>query len=77
VTGYCSEKFTRLVDAAATTLEPEKRRAIFRDINELLLSERFTLAIAPNIIGFVLRKNVHGFAANLDGACILEDTWLA
>ncbi len=77
VTGYCSEKFTRLVDAAATTLEPEKRRAIFRDINELLLSERFTLAIAPNSIGFVTRKNVRGFTANLDGACILEETWLA
>ena len=77
VTGYCSEKFTRLVDAAATTLEPEKRRAIFREINELLLAEKFTLAIAPNIIGFVTRKNVRGFAANLDGACILEETWLA
>mgnify|MGYP000601078591 CR=1 FL=1 len=40
-------------------------RAIFREINELLLSERFTLAIAPNSIGFVTRKNVRGFTANL------------
>jgi peptide/nickel transport system substrate-binding protein len=77
VTGYCSEKFTRLVDAAATTFEPEKRKAIFREINDLLLIERFTLAIAPIVIGFVKRKNVHGFAANLDGMAILEETWLA
>jgi peptide/nickel transport system substrate-binding protein len=77
VTGYCSEKFTRLVDAAATTFEPERRRPIFREINELLLAERFTLAIAPIVIGFVKRKNVHGFAANLDGMCILEEAWLA
>jgi len=77
VTGYCSEKFTRLVDAAATTFEPEKRRVIFREINELLLAEKFTLAIAPIVIGFVARKNVRGFSANLDGMCILEETWLA
>ena len=76
VTGYCSDRFKKLVDDAATTLEPEKRKAIFREINELLLAERFTLAIAPNFMGFVKRKNVHGFAVNLDGFCLLEDTWL-
>ena len=77
VTGYCSDRFKRLVDEAATTLEPEKRRGIFREINELLLTEKFTLAIAPNFMGFVKRKNVHGFAVNLDGFCILEETWLS
>jgi hypothetical protein len=28
-------------------------------------------------MGFVMRKNVHGLAVNLDGFCILEETWLA
>jgi peptide/nickel transport system substrate-binding protein len=77
VTGYCSDRFKKLVDDAATTLDPEERGAIFREIKELLLAEKFTLAIAPNFMGFVKRKNVHGFAANLDGFCILEETWLA
>ncbi len=76
-TGYCSERFKKLVDEAAATLEPEKRKPIFREINELILAEKFTLPIAPNFIGFVKRKNVHGFAVNLDGYCILEETWLA
>jgi peptide/nickel transport system substrate-binding protein len=77
VTGYCSNRFKKLVDDAAATLEPEKRKAIFREINDLLLSERFTLAIAPGFVGFVTRKNVQGFAVNLDGYCILEETWLS
>jgi len=77
ITGYCSDRFKKLVDDAAATLEPEKRKPIFREINELLLAERFTLAIAPNFMGFVRRKNVHGFTTNLDGMCILEETWLA
>ncbi|OGB93973.1 MAG: hypothetical protein A3H39_13820 [candidate division NC10 bacterium RIFCSPLOWO2_02_FULL_66_22] len=75
-TGYCSERFKKLVDEAAATLEPEKRKAIFREINELLLAEKFALPIAPQIVSFVKRKNVHGFAVNLDGFCILEETWL-
>jgi len=51
---------------------------MFRTLDrELLLGEKFTLAIAPNFMGFVKRKNVHGFAVNLDGFCILEETWLA
>ena len=65
------------MDDAASTLEPEKRKGIFREINELLLAEKFALAIAPNFVGFVKRKNVHGFAVNLDGWCILEETWLS
>ena len=76
-TGYCSERFKKLVDEAAATLEPEKRKPIFREINELLLAEKFALPIAPNFLGFVKRKNVHGFAASLDGYGILEETWLA
>ena len=76
-TGYCSDRFKKLVDDAASTLEPEKRKGIFREINELLLAEKFALAIAPNFVGFVKRKNVHGFAVNLDGWCILEETWLS
>ena len=65
------------MDEAAATLEPEKRKPIFREINELLLAEKFALPIAPNFLGFVKRKNVHGFAASLDGYGILEETWLA
>lgn len=68
----CSDRFKQLVDDAATTLEPEKHKVIFREINALLLSEGFTLAIVPGFVGFVNPGTCHGFAVNLNGFCVLE-----
>ncbi len=76
-TNYCSARYRKLVDDVATTLDPDKRKTIFREINELILAEKFALPVAPNFMGFVTRKNVHGFAVSLDGYCILEEAWLA
>ena len=77
ITRYCSDRYKKLVEEAAATLQPEKRKTIFREINDFLFAEKFCLPVAPNFIGFVKRKNVHGFGVNLDGYCILEETWLA
>jgi ABC-type transport system substrate-binding protein len=76
-TNYCSDKFAQLTEAAQTTIEPEKRKPILREINELLLSENFTLPIAPNFVAYVKQKGVQGFQANLDGMPIYDDMWIA
>jgi peptide/nickel transport system substrate-binding protein len=76
-TNYCSDKFTQLVEVAQTTIDPEKRKPILREINELLLSENFTLPIAPNFVAYVKQKGVQGFQANLDGMPIYDDIWIA
>ena len=75
VTQFCSEKYTKLVNEASATLDAEKRRQIFREINEIILAENFCLTIAPGFRGYVHHKRVQGAEFNLDGFAILEGTW--
>jgi len=75
VTQFCSEKYTKLVNEASATLDAEKRRQIFREINEIILAENFCLTIAPGFRGYVHHKRVHGAEFNLDGFAILGGTW--
>ena len=75
VTQFCSEKYTNLVNEASVTLDAEKRRQIFREINEIMLAENFCLTIAPGFRGYVHHKRVQGAQFNLDGFAILGGTW--
>lgn len=77
VTQFCSEKYTKLLNEASATLDADKRRQIFREINEIILAENFCLTIAPGFRGYVHHKRVQGAQFNLDGYAILGSTWFA
>jgi peptide/nickel transport system substrate-binding protein len=77
VANFCSDKFKSLVSQAQVTTDVEKRKPILREINQLLMSENFTVPVASKFIAYVKQKNVQGFAANLDGMPIYDDIWLS
>lgn len=72
---FKSEKFTDLVKKAASQMDVEKAKPFYKEINQLILDECFTLCVAPQPRPSVEYKYSKGFQSNLDSYPILEATW--
>lgn len=62
-----SPEYTRLVEEAGSTADVEKRKALYKDLSELILDEAFVLCIAPAPSLFGFQNRVQGLGWNVEG----------
>jgi peptide/nickel transport system substrate-binding protein len=70
-------EYTRLVAEGASTLDPGRRREIYRRITEIIVQQNFMLPVAPASRSWIMRDRVRGMDMSLDGFEIFERVWLA
>jgi peptide/nickel transport system substrate-binding protein len=75
--GFKSDRYTQLVNAAASEAEPARRKQIFSDLNDLLLDEAFVSIIAPQMVSVATRANVQGMYHSMHEALIWTEAWMA
>jgi peptide/nickel transport system substrate-binding protein len=75
--GFKSERYSQLVQAAATETDPAKQKQIFSEWNDIVLDESAVAAIttAPQLM--IARKNVNGARMDLAWAYDFRDLWLS
>lgn len=73
VTGYRSDKYTQLVAQAGTETDADKRKALYKQITELMLDEQWAMVLTPAFRSWAFRSNVTGFKATLDDMEMFED----
>ena len=61
-TGYTSDAHKRLVDGTAVEPDAAKRRALFGQLNDLLLDEQFIIVVASLKGGSAAQRRVQGLA---------------
>jgi peptide/nickel transport system substrate-binding protein len=75
--GYYDDRFTSLVESASTEPDAGKRKALYAQINDLLLDASYSMPICryPNML--IMRSNVHdlGYATPLEWT--LRSAWVS
>jgi peptide/nickel transport system substrate-binding protein len=59
---FTNDRYTQLVDAAGTEVDPQKRKELYSQINDLLLDEAFATPLATTNPRMITSGKVHGFA---------------
>jgi peptide/nickel transport system substrate-binding protein len=72
-TGYESPELDGLLDAAATTLDPEERLEYYRQAQELLWEEAVTIFLFEAVETYAYRDNVEGFEVPQDQLPVLSE----
>jgi peptide/nickel transport system substrate-binding protein len=70
-------EYKRLIQEGAATLDPARRREIYRQITQIIVEQNFVLPLAPTVLNWAMLDNVRDFDRSLDGYEIFERTWLA
>jgi ABC-type transport system substrate-binding protein len=64
---YSNPEYDRLIKAAASTLDADERKRLYRQLNEMILDEAFIAAIHTNPRWFAHRKEFKNISASVDG----------
>ena len=75
-THYESAEYEKLRQDIQSTLDREKRKAIARQIQELVLDECFTIPVAEVPRVFVYGSYLKGFGKDMDNSPFVADFWL-
>ncbi|MGH7321316.1 MAG: ABC transporter substrate-binding protein [Candidatus Rokuibacteriota bacterium] len=73
---FKSDEYANLVVDAASTVDQAKRKTLYRKLNEMLLEEAFSLAVAPRIDLFLLSGRVRNLRFSVDNMPYLGEVWL-
>ncbi|MCL4466518.1 MAG: ABC transporter substrate-binding protein [Chloroflexi bacterium] len=73
---FRSAEYDRLVDEGMKTLDVEKRKQIYRQLQSIMVDESWSIVVAtkPNI--WPRRTYLQGYQANIDAFMMLENAWL-
>ena len=70
-------EYKRLIQEGAATLDPARRREIYRQITRIIIEQNFVLPLSPTVLNWAMLDTVRDFDRSLDGYEIFERTWLA
>jgi ABC-type transport system substrate-binding protein len=73
---FQSERYAKLVDEGATTLDRAKRKAIYREVTQMILDECWCLTIAEQPRVWGLAPHVKDFAYTLDNNPRWHAVWM-
>jgi len=74
--GFDSADFVKWRDEAVTTLDREKRKPLYRKIQEYALEESFSMAIAGNQSFWIYRDYTRGIWYSRESSPFVGDMWL-
>src|SRR5262249_55829496 len=76
--GYSSEQYVQLINDAAKELDVAKQRALYSQMNDLLLDEAFVAFVAPTTSSsYIASTRVRNIAWTAHESPWYTDTWLA
>lgn len=76
--GFSSDKYVQLISDAAKELDVAKQRAIYSQMNDLLLDESFVAFVAPTTSSsYIATPDVQGIAWTAHESPWYTETWLA
>ncbi len=74
---YRNPAYKELVAKAATTVDEAQRKALYKQLTQMILDDPFVLVIAPNQRPYAWKKHVNGLSWNADSYLQLDQTWIA
>jgi peptide/nickel transport system substrate-binding protein len=77
ISGYQSDAYSQLVDAASTEADPARLQQVVSQVNDLLLDESFAMPLAPTYPTTLMRANVRGGENTLFSGFRYANVWLA
>src|SRR3984893_16488444 len=76
-TGYKSDQYTQLFQAAAIEPDLAKRKQIYAQLSDLLLDESFAMPMAPASTRVTARSGVRGLVTSQHNALLYNDAWIS
>jgi ABC-type transport system substrate-binding protein len=73
---YYNEEYERLINEAATTMDPDERRSLYHQLNRIILDDLFILTIAELPTPWAAQEYVKDVRWTVDGIMLLEEAWL-
>ncbi len=74
--GYKNDQWSALVNQAGTEPDPAKRKALYNQINDLVLDESFVMPISLYPSMAAMRPQVQGLRYNSLNGLVWSDTWI-
>jgi peptide/nickel transport system substrate-binding protein len=71
--GLVNEDLERMVAAGATETDPEKRKTIYQQLNQLAIDSSHIIPVATNPRVFAYKKAVQGVTIDLNGNMFLDN----
>ncbi|MBV9327640.1 MAG: ABC transporter substrate-binding protein [Chloroflexi bacterium] len=75
--GFKSDRYQQLVNAAGSEADPAKRKQIFSDLNDLLLDESFVAIVSSQTVSVLAHAAMNGVMHSMHEAVIWTDAWKA
>jgi peptide/nickel transport system substrate-binding protein len=75
--GFDNDQYKQLVASAASEPDATKRKALYDQINALLLDESFIMAISSGPPTLVMKPNVSGIVPSVHDGFYYQTAWLA
>jgi peptide/nickel transport system substrate-binding protein len=76
--GWKSDAYEDLLKQGASSFDREKRKAIYRKVQEILLEESFELILARRYTYYGIRKDrLHDFRFGIDGDWYFHRSWMS
>jgi peptide/nickel transport system substrate-binding protein len=75
--GYLSDAYTKLVESAASEVDPAKRKQIYSQLNDFLLDEAFVYPLWSNVTRAVAKTNLKDLGHRRNEMWTFYNAWLA
>lgn len=73
---FKDQKYTDLVQQITVEVDPAKQKAIYAQINDLLLDESFQIYVSTVPTTMMTRAGIHGLYPDMHGGWQLTDAWM-
>jgi peptide/nickel transport system substrate-binding protein len=74
--GFSSDAYRQLATGMATETDPQKQKQLYSQMNDLLVDEAFTVAIASASPRMLLKSNVQGLDYTMHEGFVWTNVWL-
>jgi peptide/nickel transport system substrate-binding protein len=75
--GFKSDQYTQLINAANVEPDLAKRKALYSQLNDILLDQSFLMIVTTNPPILALRQNLHGVYFDFHDGIVPADMWLS
>jgi peptide/nickel transport system substrate-binding protein len=74
--GYTNDQYTRVIRSAEIEPDPAKRKALYSQLNDIILDESWAMPIASGAPRYIARASLHDVGYTLHEAFSYTNAWL-